>query len=85
MIGLGGLGPGPEGSGTYVWADDGGDDRSWYDDAADSKAGEDEETPGAVERIGPQTSHSADAWGVQVSRFRPTEDYHDIFDTHPLS
>ena len=72
-------------SGTYVWTDDGGNDGSWYDDAADSKTGEDEETPGSVERIGPQASHSATACGLQVSHFRPTEDYHEVLDTYPLS
>ena len=60
-------------NGTYVWADDGGDDGSWYDDAADSKTGEDEEPPGSIERIGPQTSHSADAWGYPSQSF-PSND-----------
>ena len=54
MMGLRGLG-------TYVWADDGGDDGSWYDDAADSETGEDEETPGSVERVSPQASHGTNA------------------------
>ena len=46
---------------TYVRANDGGDDGSWYDDAPNSKTGEDQKTPGSVERIGPQASKSANA------------------------
>lgn len=49
---------------TYVWANDGRDDGSWDDDAADSETGEDKETPGSVERVGFQTSKSADACGI---------------------
>lgn len=37
--------------GTYVWADDGGDDRSWNDNTANADAGEDEETPDLVEVV----------------------------------
>lgn len=37
--------------GTYVWADDGGDDRGWNDNTANADAGEDEETPDLVEVV----------------------------------
>ena len=58
---VGRWGKGGKGIGTYVWADDGGDDGCWDNDAADSEAGEDKETPGPVEGIGSQASKGADA------------------------
>ena len=44
--------------GTYVGANDGGDDGRGYDDAPDSESCEDQEAPGSVERIGLQASES---------------------------
>ena len=44
--------------GTYVGANDGGDDGRGYDDAPNSESCEDQEAPGSVERIGLQTSES---------------------------
>ena len=38
--------------GSYVGANDGGDDGCGDDDAAYAETGEDEETPGSVERVG---------------------------------
>ena len=55
---------GGKGSGTYVWANDGGDDGSWDNDAANSETGEDKETPGSVECVGFQASESAGACGL---------------------
>lgn len=47
--------------GTYVRADDGGDDGSRYDDTSNSEAGEDQEAPGSVESVNLQAGKSANA------------------------
>ena len=47
------MGKGAGKDGTYVWANNGSDDRSWYDDATYPETGKDQETPRSVERISP--------------------------------
>lgn len=42
---------GPWFGGTYVWADDGGDDRGWNDNTANADAGKNEKTPDLVEIV----------------------------------
>ena len=55
------MGEGVGKDGTYVRANDGGDNRSWYDNAPDSETGKDQKTPCSVEGIGSQASKSANA------------------------
>ena len=46
-----GEGQGGDGGDEVVWADDGGDDTSGDDDATDAKSGENQQAPGAIERV----------------------------------